>query len=206
MKRIKINWFKFTRFIFICLLLVAVLLFIYDFVVYPEMYLTTWKYQLKNEIYSGEQASIDLYEDVYVKNNKDLFNDNFEIRNTYIQKKSNPLKDIETLEYKQIVQEPQLKSLGIFVSTAYCIENYSHICNNGDATKTATGTTPTPGRTIAVDPKVIPYGTKVIINGHTYIAEDTGVAIKGNRIDIVFATHKEALEYGKRYVEVFIYE
>ena len=90
MKRIKINWFKFTRFIFICLLLVAVVLFIYDFVVYPEMYLTTWKYQLKNEIYSGEQASIDLYENVYVKNNKDLFNDNFEIRNTYIQKESNP--------------------------------------------------------------------------------------------------------------------
>ena len=206
MKRIKINWFKFTRFIFICLLLVAALLFIYDFVVYPEMYLTTWKYQLKNEIYSGEQASIDLYENVYVKNNKDLFNDNFEIRNTYIQKESNPLKDIETLEYKQIVQEPQLKSLGIFVSTAYCTENYSHICNNGTATKTATGTTPTPGRTIAVDPKVIPYGTKVIINGHTYIAEDTGRAIKGNRIDKVFATHKEALEYGKRNVEVFIYE
>ena len=90
MKRIKINWFKFTRFIFICLVLVAALLFIYDFVVYPEMYLTTWKYQLKNEIYSGEQASIDLYENVYVKNNKDLFNDNFEIRNTYIQKESNP--------------------------------------------------------------------------------------------------------------------
>ena len=170
------------------------------------MYLTTWKYQLKNEIYSGEQESINLYENVYVKNNKDLFNDNFEIRNTYIQKESNPLKDTETPEYKQIVQEPQLKSLGIFISTAYCTENYSHICNNGNATKTATGTVPTPARTIAVDPKVIPYVTKVIINGHTYIAEDTGKAIKGKRIDIVFATHKEALEYGKRNIEVFIYE
>ena len=113
------------------------------------------------------------------------------------------MEELQTQE-KQI--EPQLKSLGMFISTAYCTENYPHICNDGDATITATGTTPTVGRTIAVDPKVIPYGTKVIINGHTYIAEDTGGAIKGNRIDIVFATHKQALEYGRRNVEVFIYE
>lgn len=87
--------------------------------------------------------------------------------------------------------------------TAYCIENYPHICNNGNASSTATGTKPTPGRTVAVDPKVIPYFSNVIINGNTYIAEDTGGHIKGNRVDIVFATHQEALEFGVQYADVY---
>ena len=71
---------------------------------------------------------------------------------------------------------------------------------------TATGTTPTPGRTIAVDPSVIPYGTEVVIDGHTYIAEDCGGVIKGNRIDIAVETHEQALQMGLRSAEVFIKE
>lgn len=90
--------------------------------------------------------------------------------------------------------------------TAYCIENYPHICNDGDASTTATGTKPTPGRTVAVDPNIIPYFSNVIINGHTYIAEDCGGAIKGNRVDIVFATHQEALDFGVQYAEVYVKE
>lgn len=86
--------------------------------------------------------------------------------------------------------------------SAYCAEDYTHICNDGDATNTATSTVPTPGRTIAVDPTVIPYGSEVVIYGHTYIAEDTGGAIKGNRIDILFETHQEALEFGIQYANV----
>lgn len=94
-----------------------------------------------------------------------------------------------------------------YTVTAYCCENYPHICNDGDATQTATGTTPTPGRTIAVDPKVIPYGTHVEIEGWgTYIAEDCGGAIKGNRIDIVFDTHQHALEFGVQKLNVRIVE
>lgn len=216
MKRIKINWFKFTRFIIIFIITLCFIYLFIDFCKYTECYLPTWKYQLKNDIYQGDNQSIQFYEDVYVSNNRDLFNDKFKIRNTYVEQnvkdsgnniveKDNASKDTVIIS-DEISQSANLKSLGIFVSTGYCIENYSHICNNGDATKTATGTTPTHGRTIAVDPKVIPLGSKVEINGHTYIAEDTGGAIKGNRIDMVFATHKEALEYGKRNIEVFIYE
>jgi 3D (Asp-Asp-Asp) domain-containing protein len=90
--------------------------------------------------------------------------------------------------------------------TAYCCENYPHICNDGVSTKTATGTSPTVGRTVAVDPSVIPYGSEVIIYGHTYIAEDCGGAIKGNHVDILFATHQEALDFGIQYTEVIIKE
>lgn len=70
---------------------------------------------------------------------------------------------------------------------------------------TATGTKPTPGRTIAVDPKVIPYGSKVVINGHVYIAEDCGGAIKGNVIDMYVSSEQEAKQKGKYYTEVYWY-
>lgn len=93
--------------------------------------------------------------------------------------------------------------LGTFNITHYCTEKYHHICNDGPPYLTATMTTPTPNRTIAVDPKVIPLGTHVIINGQEYIAEDTGGAIKGNRIDIVVATHQEALNLGRKTYKVY---
>ena len=93
-------------------------------------------------------------------------------------------------------------SLGIGKITAYCTENYPHICNDGESYKTATGTIPTVGITCAVDPSVIPYGSEVIVNGKSYIAEDCGGAIKGNGIDILFATHEEAMNFGVQYMEV----
>ena len=94
------------------------------------------------------------------------------------------------------VQEKEIYSdyLGRFTISHYCAENYPHICNNGDSTYTATGAVATVGRTVAVDPNVIPYGTKLLINGQIYVAEDTGV--KGNRIDILVPTHDEALQRG----------
>ena len=108
----------------------------------------------------------------------------------------------EEIEIEEVV--PEVVSLDVCKLTAYCKENYPHICNNGSSNRTATGTVPTVGRTVAVDPSVIPYGSQVIINGHTYIAEDCGGAIKGNRIDILFETHKEALQFGVQYAEVHI--
>lgn len=63
--------------------------------------------------------------------------------------------------------------------------------------KTATGTVPKAGRTIAVDPDVIPLGTHVIIKGHEYIAEDTGGVIKGKIIDIFVNSEEEARNKGR---------
>ena len=97
----------------------------------------------------------------------------------------------------------QWKSLGIFKITHYCCEKYPHICNAGAPYKTATGTTPHVGG-CAVDKRVIPLGSYVKINGEVYHAEDTGGAIKGNRIDLVVATHKEALAKGTYKAEVFL--
>lgn len=91
---------------------------------------------------------------------------------------------------------------GKFKITAYCA--CSTCCGKWAGGNTASGTKPTAGRTIAVDTSVIPFGTKVVIDGHTYVAEDTGGAIKGNRIDIFFDSHQKALEWGVRYKDVQI--
>ena len=60
------------------------------------------------------------------------------------------------------------------------------------------------GYSIAVDPSVIPYGTEVVINGVTYRADDCGGAINGNRIDVYFNNHKDALDFGVKYADVFM--
>lgn len=76
---------------------------------------------------------------------------------------------------------------------------YTHTGN-----RTATGTVARVG-IIAVDPKVIPLGTKVYVEGYGYAtAEDTGGAIKGNRIDIFLNSNAECINWGRRSVKVYI--
>jgi len=70
---------------------------------------------------------------------------------------------------------------------------------------TSTGTTPKWG-TIAVDPSVIPYGTKVYIPkfNKTFIAEDCGGAIKGNKIDIYMNDESSAYNFGRQNIDIYI--
>lgn len=61
-------------------------------------------------------------------------------------------------------------------------------------------------RVVAVDPKVIPLGTMVTVEGYgTYVAADTGGNIKGNRIDIHFSTVQECKNFGRRNVTLTIH-
>lgn len=92
------------------------------------------------------------------------------------------------------------KSIGDYKITAYC--SCDKCCGKSDGI-TASGTKATNGRTVAVDPNVIPYGTELLIDGHKYIAEDCGGAIKGNKIDIYFDNHSDALNYGVQYMEIY---
>lgn len=69
---------------------------------------------------------------------------------------------------------------------------------------TYTGTKASRG-TIAVDPKVIPFGTKLYIPGYGYgVAADTGDAIKGNKIDLCYETRAEALNWGIKNITVYV--
>jgi 3D (Asp-Asp-Asp) domain-containing protein len=62
---------------------------------------------------------------------------------------------------------------------------------------TATGTTARAGRTVAVDPKVIPLGSRIFIEGlGERIAEDVGGGIKGNHIDVYLGTVPQAFRFG----------
>ena len=90
--------------------------------------------------------------------------------------------------------------LGEFTITYYCpcVE-----CNGGYS-GTSTGAPLVQGRTIAVDPTVIPYGTKVIIGGHVFTAEDCGGAIKGKRIDIFVNDHEMCNALGVRGAHVYL--
>lgn len=80
-------------------------------------------------------------------------------------------------------------------STAYC-----------GSQMTSTGGWAKVKRTIAVDPKVIPYGTKIYIPALNFIgvAEDCGGAIKGNKIDIFMSSYKECMTWGIKNIEVYI--
>lgn len=86
--------------------------------------------------------------------------------------------------------------------TAYC--PCPHCCGKSDGI-TSTGVKARVNRTIAVDPAVIPLGTQVYLEGlGIYIAEDTGGAIKGNRIDLFMKNHNQALIFGTKKIKAYL--
>ena len=127
-------------------------------------------------------------------------------------------KEMEILNYKTFIEYTNDKVdeygeeyiteikdilIGEFVITAYC--PCSKCCGKWANGYTASGTKAKAGRTIGVDPKIIPYGSKVKIGRKTYIAEDTGGAIKGKKqIDVFCRSHFEALCKGVKYKKVYL--
>lgn len=68
-------------------------------------------------------------------------------------------------------------------------------------TATSTGVTAQEGRTVAVDPNIIPYGSEIMIEGHIYVAEDTGSALIGNKIIDIFVNEpKQEMYYTNIYI------
>lgn len=95
------------------------------------------------------------------------------------------LKDLKSEEYEFVY-------LGEYKLTYYCDERYNHIC--GGSGVTASGRPTTVGSTIGVNPKEIPYGSVVYIEGLGFrSADDTGSGIGTKHIDVLVAGHQEAL-------------
>lgn len=141
-------------------------------------------------------------------------------------KKDKLEEQINTLKTKKTTSKPTRSGLtsSNFTATAYdlsvasCGKSKSHpqygITRSG---YNLSGHSRSSAMTIAVDPKVIPMGSKVKVefpnpyehfNG-TYIARDTGSAIKGNIIDIFMGedvSNKEVMNFGRRKVKVTILE
>lgn len=112
-----------------------------------------------------------------------------------------------------VILENKKESLGEFKLTAYC--SCEKCCgewalnrpkdeNGKDIVYGSTGTILVAGTSIATDPSVIPYGSQVEINGHIYTAHDTGGAIQGNRIDVYFDSHQDALNFGVQYADIYL--
>ena len=109
----------------------------------------------------------------------------------------------EREEAKKAAEEAEKASryLGRFLCTSYCP---CYACSEGYGNMTSTGVRARAGHTIAVDPRVIPYGTWVLINGKAYRAEDCGGGVKGNHIDVYFDTHAESMRWHMGYYDVYL--
>jgi uncharacterized protein YabE (DUF348 family) len=83
------------------------------------------------------------------------------------------------------------------LTTAYSFENGSYTC---------TGQLVHFG-VVAVDPTVIPLGTRLYIEGYGYAtADDIGRAIKGDRVDVFFESERDCERWGRRYTKVYVLE
>lgn len=89
----------------------------------------------------------------------------------------------------------KVEYLGRYKLTAYC---GCRKCSGKWGNRTASGRRAKQGRTIAVDRRKIKLGTKVRINGKTYVAEDVGGGVKGKHIDVYFKSHKKTKRFGRK--------
>lgn len=106
--------------------------------------------------------------------------------------------EVEHVAAEEEVEEvPVVHLWGAATITHYC--NCSACCGQWAGGGTASGTTPTAGRTVAAD---LPFGTRLLINGHEYTVEDRGVS--GCWVDIYCDSHSEALARGMYQTEVYI--
>ena len=113
---------------------------------------------------------------------------------------------IETVLEKELPsvqrRELTLVSIGDYKLTAYC--SCERCCGKwSQFNKTASGTTPQQGRTVACNS--LEFGTRIVINGSIYTVEDTG-NMGANVIDIYFNSHEAALSFGVQYAEVYKFE
>lgn len=111
------------------------------------------------------------------------------------------------VEDKPVDSASELKHSAVFTVTNYCpcvkccgVWSAQHPSRQGTGyvQRTASGTVPKEGRTVGVDPAVIPLGTHLWIDGHEYIAEDTGSGVGGRHIDVYWDSHEASIKAGVR--------
>lgn len=89
----------------------------------------------------------------------------------------------------------ELTEAGTFFCTAYCTEQYEHICGEGHGI-TASGQPIQVGVTVAADQTIFPYGTVLYIDGvGIRIVQDKGAGVQGAHLDIAVDTHENALTW-----------
>lgn len=98
--------------------------------------------------------------------------------------------------------------LGQFYITGYCgceeCCGYWASIRQGKPVTGASGEELIQGYSIAADTDLIPMGTYLYIDGHEYKVQDRGGSIKGNRLDMYFDTHEQALQFQAGYYDVYV--
>ena len=141
---------------------------------------------LQNEIVASQEEVFDL------KARNMLLKDTYNGLLGQMQETQNEVQSLQS----QVEELQKWRSLGVFRITAYWMNEDEY----GDMT--STGVKAQINHTIAVDPTVIPYGSKVKIDGQIYVAEDCGGAVKNNVID-VWVEHPSN-SFGVKYKEIYI--
>lgn len=135
--------------------------------------------------------------------------------------RENTITEQKYVSYRELAEDnppTEYKDVIGATATAYCLcqKCCGKLPSHPSYGYTASGLRIVPGtgmKVIAVDPKVIPLGTKVYIDGlngawdyGNAIAADTGSAIKNLTIDLYMDTHSEALSWGRRSVNIYVVE
>lgn len=115
-------------------------------------------------------------------------------------------KVVQTVKSTQVISSSKNKVKTTYTSNEVArtlVVGATAYCNDPI---TFTGTKPVVGRTIAVDPNVIPLGSRVYIPefNAVFIAEDTGGKIKGNRIDIYMKDYDTCMEFGFQTITIYV--
>ena len=133
--------------------------------------------------------------------------------------RENTITEQKYVSYRELAEDnppTEYKDVIGATATAYCLcqKCCGKLPSHPSYGYTASGLRIVPGtgmKVIAVDPKVIPLGTKVYIDGlngawdyGNAIAADTGSAIKNLTIDLYMDTHSEALSWGRRSVNIYV--
>ena len=116
--------------------------------------------------------------------------------------------NVEMVESEPVRENIVETSYGsISYSNVMSMEATAYLPTDGNgAGITATGVRATYG-VVAVDPRVIPLGSKVYIPGYgVALAADTGGAIKGYKIDLCMESYSECMRFGRRNVTVYVLE
>ena len=108
----------------------------------------------------------------------------------------------EAIFFAERVPTGHWVDLGTFKTTGYC--NCRKCAGRWAGGPTKTGVIPVEGVTVAVDLKVIPLGSMVMIDGAIRWAQDTGV--RGRHIDVYYDGHGVAWNHGVKKQHVFVWK
>lgn len=158
-------------------------------------------YDFNNHIYAVNINNIDNSINIDFKSKSETIINDLNIHNKNIEeKKVDDVLSTTNSDNIKIESNPtnNYKEVYTMMSTAYAGDTITYMC-------TTPVRDPDGISTIAVDPSIIPLGSKVYIPGYGLaIASDTGGLIKGNRIDLFLNSEDECINWGVQTVSLYL--